>query len=124
MDADVGGDASQHDVVDAAQAQQQLEIGGAERALAGLVDDGLVRFGIKIGDDVPARLAAHQNAAAGAGVADIRTNAPRPPTLVTWEIGKIRAVSFARVKDVETVTPHRSKPAAIGLIGARLNDKS
>ena len=41
--ADVGGDAGQHDVVDAAQAQHQLKIGGAERALARLVDDRLAR---------------------------------------------------------------------------------
>ena len=39
--ADVGGDAGQDDVVDAAQAQHQFEVGGAERALAGLVDDRL-----------------------------------------------------------------------------------
>ena len=41
VDADVGGDAGQHDVADAAGAQDQLEVGGAERALARLVDDRL-----------------------------------------------------------------------------------
>src|SRR6202008_3833339 len=39
VDAHVGGDAGQHDVLDAAHAQDQLEIGGAERAFAGLVVD-------------------------------------------------------------------------------------
>jgi hypothetical protein len=57
VDADVGGDAGQDQVVDAARAQDQLEVGGAERPLAGLVDDDLARFGVELGDDVPARLA-------------------------------------------------------------------
>lgn len=43
VDADVGGDARKNDVLDAADAQDQLKIGGAERTLAGLVDDGLSR---------------------------------------------------------------------------------
>src|SRR4029079_13013091 len=37
----VGGDSGQHDVVDAALRQDQLEVGGTERALARLVDDRL-----------------------------------------------------------------------------------
>ena len=124
MDADIRRNAGQYEVGDAAQPQHQFEVGGKERSFSGLVDHRLAGSWRQFRDDLPAGLAAHQNAAAGAGVADIRTNAPRPPTLVTWEIGKIRAVSFAGVKDVETVTPHRSNHRAIGLIGARLNDKS
>ena len=43
VDADIGGDAGEHDIVDAAQPQHQLEIGGAERAFARLVDDRIRR---------------------------------------------------------------------------------
>ena len=45
VDADVGGDAGEDDVLDAALVEDQLEVGGAERALAGLVDDRLARSG-------------------------------------------------------------------------------
>ncbi len=41
VDADVGRDAGQNEVVDPARAQDEFEVGGAERALAGLVDDRL-----------------------------------------------------------------------------------
>jgi len=39
VDADVGGDAGQDDVGDAALAQDEVEVVSAERALARLVDD-------------------------------------------------------------------------------------
>ncbi len=64
--ADVGGDAGEHDVLDAARAQDQFEVGGAERALARLVDDRLAGLRRELRDDVPARLAAHQDAPARA----------------------------------------------------------
>ena len=41
--ADVRGDAGQDQVRDAPRAQDQFEVGRAERALAGLVDDDLAR---------------------------------------------------------------------------------
>src|SRR5471032_896336 len=80
--ADIGGDAGQHDIVDATRAQHQLEIGSAERALARLVDHRLALFRRQFRDDFPARLAAHQDAPARAGIADARTDLPRAPALV------------------------------------------
>jgi hypothetical protein len=106
VDADVGGDAGQHDVLDAAQPQHQFEVGGAERALAGLVDDGLARQRRQIGDDVPARLAAHQDAAARTGVADPGADLARAPAFVVWQVGQVRPVAFAGVDDVKTLRAH------------------
>ena len=101
--ADVGGDAGQHDVLDAAQAQHQFEIGGAERALAGLVDDRLAVARRQLGNDLPAGLAAHQDAAARPGIADAGADLPRAPALVGGQIGEIGAMAFAGVDDVEAL---------------------
>ena len=60
VDADVGGDAGEHQVADAAGVEDELQIGGAEGALARLVDDGLARLRRQLRDNLPARLAAHQ----------------------------------------------------------------
>ena len=70
VDADFGGDAGDDQIVDAAILQREIEIGGVERALAGLVDHRLAVDRIKLGDDVVAGLAAHQDAAHRTGVAD------------------------------------------------------
>ena len=107
VDADVGGDAGQHDVLDAAQPQHQFEIGGAERALAGLVDDGLARQRREIGNDLPAGLAAHQHAAAGAGIADPGADLARAPLLVGGQVGEVGAVALAGVDDVKALRAHR-----------------
>ena len=106
VDADVGGDAGQHDVLDAAQPQHQFEVGGAERALAGLVDDGLAGQRRQIGDDVPAGLAAHQHAAARAGIADSGADLARAPPLVGGQVGKVGPVAFAGVDDVKALRAH------------------
>ena len=68
--ADVGGDAGEHEVADAARAQDQVEVGGVERALARLVDDGSPGARRELGDDLPARLAPDQDAAARPRIAD------------------------------------------------------
>ena len=107
VDADVGGDAGEHEVRDAALAQDQLEIGGAERALAGLVDDRLAGGRSELGDDVPARLAAHQDAAARPGIADAGADPARAPAFVGGQIGEIGAMALAGVDDVEALAAHR-----------------
>ena len=107
MDADVGGDPGQHDVLDAAQPQHQFEVGGAERSLAGLVDDGLTRQRRQIRNDLPAGLAAHQHAAARAGIADPGADLARTPLLVGGQVGEVGAVSFAGVDDVKALRAHR-----------------
>ena len=106
VDADIGGDAGQHDVLDAAQPQHQFEVGGAERSLAGLVDDGFARQRRKIGNDLPAGLAAHQHAAARAGVADTGADLPRAPLLVGGQVGEIGPMSLAGVDDVKALLAH------------------
>src|SRR5580704_4499939 len=95
MHADIGGDAGEHQIFDPAQAQQQLEIGSTEGALAGLVDHRLAVARREIRNDVPPRLAANENAAAGALVADAGADAARAPAFVGWKIGEIGAVPFA-----------------------------
>src|SRR3569832_2807082 len=100
VNADIGGEAGEHDILDAAHAQQQFEVGGAERSLAGLVDDGFAGARIEIRNDVPARLAAHENATARAGIADAGAAQARAPALVGRQIGKVGTMSFAGVDDV------------------------
>ncbi len=63
-------------------AQQQVEVGGVERALARLVDDELAVDRRDLGHDLPARLAPDEDAPARAGVADAGADALRPPELV------------------------------------------
>jgi hypothetical protein len=41
VDADIGGDAGQNQIFDAALVEDQFEIGGAETPFTGLVDDRL-----------------------------------------------------------------------------------
>src|SRR6266853_5710806 len=117
VDADIRGDAGEHEVANAARAQDQLEIGGTEAALPGLVDD---RFAIErgeLGNDLPARLAAHEDAAARSGIADAGANLLRTPALVRGQIGQIRPVSLARMDDVTMLRPHRGEHAADRLDG-------
>ena len=112
VDADIGGDAGQHDVLDAAHAQHQFEVGGAERALAGLVDDGLAGSRREIGNDVPAGLAAHQDPAARAGIADPGADLARAPALVGGQIGEIGAMTLAGMDDVIALGAHRREQAS------------
>ena len=107
VDADVGGDAGQDHVDDAAGAQDQFQVGGVETAFAGLVDDDFSRCRGQFGDDLPAGFAAHQDAAARAGIADPRADPPGAPALVRWQVGQIRAMPFPRVNDRVAQRPHR-----------------
>ena len=95
--ADIGGDAGEHEIVDAARAQHQLEIRGTERTLARLVDHRFARCRRQLGDDLPPRLAAHQDAAARAGIADAGAELLGPPALVRGQVGQIRPMAFARM---------------------------
>ena len=88
-------------------AQHQLQVGGAERALAGLVDDRLAGQRREFGNDVPAGLAAHQDAAAGPGIADAGADLPRAPALVGGQVGEVGAMAFAGVDDVVALVAHR-----------------
>src|SRR6185369_9178530 len=60
VDADIGRDARQHQIHDAARTQYHFEVRRAERAFAGLVDDDLAFDGLQFVDDLPARFTAHE----------------------------------------------------------------
>src|SRR5262249_43787151 len=98
--AHIGGDAGEHDVADAARAENQFEIGGAEAALAGLVDHGLAGCRRQFRDEFPAGLAAHQNTAARAGIADAGADLARAPALVLRQVGEVGPVPLARMYNV------------------------
>jgi hypothetical protein len=68
--------------------------------------------GRELGDDLPARLAAHQDAAAGARVADAGTDALRAPALVGRQVGEVGAVAFARVDHHVAAFAHGAQQAA------------
>ena len=95
-------------------AQHQLEIGGAERALARLVDHRLAGERRELGNDLPARLAAHQDAAARARIADAGADLLRAPALVGRQVGEVGAMAFARMDDV---------PARLARGGQQLLDR-
>ena len=115
----------EHEVVDAALAQDQLEVGGAERALARLVDHRLAGQRRQLGDDLPARLAAHQDAAARARIADAGADLPRAPALVGRQVGEVGPMALAGVEDrVAAVRACAASTARIGSIGARVSDRS
>lgn len=52
MDADIGRDPGQHDVLDPPLPQEQIDVGREEGSLAGLVDDGLAGGGCQLRDDL------------------------------------------------------------------------
>ena len=78
---------------DAAAAQHRLKIGGVECALARLVHDGFAGLRRQFGDDVVARLAAHQDATHGTEI----TYAGREPAadaLGRGEVGQVGAMAL------------------------------
>ena len=117
MDANIRRDASEHEIADAASPQQQFEIGRVERSLARLVDDRLARQRRELGDDLPTRLAAHEDAPARPRVADARANAARAPALVLGQVRQVGAVPLARVNDVIALRSKRGERALDGLNG-------
>src|SRR5439155_20557965 len=88
--AHVGGDARQDEISDRSLAQDELEVGRAERTLARLVDDGLTRARRELWDDLPASLAAHEDPPARPRIADADAarGLARTPALVFGQIGQ------------------------------------
>jgi hypothetical protein len=64
--ADLGGDPGDDEARDAVRGEDVAEVGGVERALAGLVDDRLAVDRVQLVDDVVTALAADEDAAVGA----------------------------------------------------------
>src|SRR5579859_4571595 len=106
VDADVSRDAGENQVLDSVPAEHQLEIGGVERALAGLVDDRLAGDGSHFGNDFPARLAANEDAATWSLVTDAGAHALRAPALVGRQVGQVGPVAFTGVNDGELLPAH------------------
>src|SRR5258708_6041481 len=110
VDADVGRDAREHEVGDALLAQDEVEVRRAERALARLVDDDLAGGGRELGDDLPAGLAAHEDAALGTEIADAHVlvvpGLARAPALVGRQVRQVGAVPLARVDDAKALPAH------------------
>ena len=77
VDADLGGDAADQQILDAVALQHIAELGGVERALARLVDHDLAVERIQFGNDVVAGLAANENAPHRPGIADAQATARR-----------------------------------------------
>ncbi len=73
---------------------------------------------VELRNDVPAGLAAHQDAAARAGVADAGADPARAPALVRRQVGEIGPMALARMDDVVALGAHRRQHRPIGSIGA------
>jgi hypothetical protein len=94
----LGGDPTDQKLVDAAAAQHGFEVGGVERAFAGLVHHRLAMDGGEFGDDVMACLATHQYAAHRPGIADAGGEVAARP-LGRREVGQVATMAFACVHD-------------------------
>jgi hypothetical protein len=104
VNADVGGDAGQYEVGNAAQSQYQFEIGRAERTFAGLVDDRLagkrgVSSGI-ISQPGSPRTRMRPQGSGSPIPAPIRRDRQR------LFAGKVRPLPFASVENVEPEATH------------------
>ena len=106
------------------RAQDQFQVGGVEAAFAGLVDDDLAGQRRQIRNDLPARLAARQDAAAWAGIADAGADLARAPALVRRQVGQVGTVALARMDDRIARGRSAASTDAIGPIGARVSDRS
>ena len=102
--------------------RMQFEVGGVERPLPGLSMIDLAGQRRQFGDDLPARLAAHQDAAARPGVADADAagaDLPRAPALVGRQVREVGAMALAGVDDVEAGWPQRRQQLARSARSAR-----
>ena len=113
MHAHLGRHAGDQQGLDAAIAQHQVEVGLVERALAGLVDHGLAVDGVELGDDVVAGLAANENAAHGALVADAHGRRAALD-LGARCVRQIGAMTFTRVDDRQPVAAGGAQQLAQG----------
>jgi len=93
-DAHLGGDAADDQLADCPILEQRIEIGGVKGAFAGLVDDRLAGDREQLVDDLVAGLAAHQDTAHRALVADADGEMPAR-LLARRQVGEVGTVAFA-----------------------------
>ena len=106
VDADFRGDAAHQEVLDAVLLQDIVELGGVECALARLVDHDLAGARIQRGNDVVAGLAADQDAAHRAGIADAQ-GWRTARDLRRRRVGEVRQMSLAGMDDEDAVISRR-----------------
>ena len=113
VDADLGGDAADQQILDAVALQHVAEFGGVERALARLVDHDLAVERIQLGNDVVAGLAANENAPHRPGIADAQRRRAALD-LGRRRIRQIGQMALAGVHDQHAGARAASSTAAIG----------
>ena len=86
--------------------KNQFKVGCTERSLPGFIYDYLAGGRAQFGNDFPPWLPADQYAPARAGVADPGADALGSPTLVVRQVGKVRSMPLASMKDVELALAH------------------
>src|SRR6516162_477382 len=121
--ANLGGDPANDQLGDAAVLQHRVEVGGVKRTLARLIDYRLARQRVEFGDDVVPGLAAHQDAAHRARVADAGGQ-PAASFLRRRQVGEVGTMTLARVDDGQ---PRGARPLEQGSDwrdGARNSDTS
>ena len=120
VDAHVRCDAAEEEALASRRAEEVLEVGREEGALSRLVDDVLGWERLQIVDQLPARLAAHEDAAARTGLANLGADGGRTKPLVLGEIGEARAVAFARMDNAHAAARAAASTFCSGLIGLRV----
>jgi len=111
VDADVGRDARQGDVLDAFAAEEQIQIGGVEGSFPGLIDDGFAFKRSQLWNNFPSRFSTNEDPPARPRVANSGSDTLTTPSLVPWKIRQIRTMAFARVHDEETFPSGLAKHA-------------
>src|SRR5664279_485964 len=101
VDANFGRHAADEQLRDAAVLEHRVEIGRVERALAGLVDDGLAGDRCEIGDDVVTGFAANEDPAHRPAVADADGETPARG-FRRRQIREIGTMAFTRVHNKES----------------------
>ena len=120
--ADVGRDAGEDDVGDPARSQQEVEVGGVERALAGLVDDQLALDRGDLGHDLPARLARARGSARTGRRRRCRRRCSSNATACSAGSRRGRAVALAGVDD-GPARASRARRAPRGRLEARPGER-
>ncbi len=111
LDTDFCGHTADHQLTNAAVAEDRLEIGRVKGTFARLVDNRLVACRSKFVDDRVTGLAAHEQPPHRARIADgdLRLAAR---AFGRWQVGKIRPMSLAGVDHQHPRSPCRSTEAA------------
>src|SRR5271167_3587903 len=106
MNAYVRRDARQNQILDAARFEDHVKIRRVKRPLAGFIDEWFPVARSELGNDLPARLAAHQDSPAGPWITNPRPDTLRAPALVRGQVRQIGSMTFTRVNDQEALVSH------------------